>query len=81
MLCIIAYFFLEGLDTTDTYTEDNADAVLVLCLKVHARILHCLHSRNHSQLCIAVHLACFLAVDIIVHLKILNLASKLGLKL
>ena len=39
MLAIVHYFFLESLNTTDTHTEDNTDAVPVNSLKIHAAVL------------------------------------------
>ena len=78
---IIAYLILEGLDTTDTNTIDNTNAVLVLCLQVHTAVLDGLLGGNEGQLCVAVHLAGFLAVDIFVDIQVLDLTGKLCLEL
>ena len=77
---IVAHLILEGLDTADAYAEDHADAVLVLGLQVHAAVVDSLLGSNHGQLSVAVHLACLLAVQVVVHVEVLHLAGELCLK-
>ena len=80
VLTIVHHLLLESLDTADANTEDHTNAVLVDCLQIHATVFHGLNGGNHSELRIAVHLAGFLAIKVIVHIEILNLAGKLCLK-
>ena len=78
---IVAGLFFEGVDAADTYAEDNADTVLVNGLEVHAAVLDSLHGGHEGILLVEVHLAGFLAVDIVGHLEVLDFAGKLRLKL
>ena len=63
---IVLHFILESLDTTDTYTEYNANVVQVFLLKIDISILYTLHGSNHSQLGITVKLASFLTINPII---------------
>ena len=81
MCGIVAHLVLECLDTADTYTIDNTDAVLVYALQIHLAVFNSLYCRSHGELSVAVHLAGFLAVDIVVDVESLHLASELCLEL
>ena len=80
VLAIVLYLILEGLDTTNTYAVNHTNAVLVFCLQIHAAILNGLLSSNQGQLGVAVHLASFLAIQIVVYIEVLYLTSKLCLE-
>ena len=74
---IVLYFFLEGLNSTDTYAKDHTDAVFVFSLEIHLTVFDSLLGGNHGQLGIAVHLTSLLAVDKIVDIEVLHLTSEL----
>ena len=80
VLSIIGNLVLESLYTTNAHAIDNADTVLVHFIQIQSGVLHTLHSRNHGQLCVAVELACLLAVNVVIDIEVLNLASELCLK-
>ena len=80
VLAIIFHLVLESLDTTDTYAINYTNAVLVLCLQIHAAIFNGLLGSNQGQLGIAVHLASLLAIQIVVHVEVLDLTSELSLE-
>ena len=80
MSTIVLHLILESLDTTDTYTEYNANVVQVFLLKIDISILYTLHGSNHSQLGITVKLASFLTINPIIDVQAFNLASELGLE-
>ena len=77
---IIFHLVLEGLNSTNTNTKDNTNAVLVFSLQIHLTILNCLLGSNHGQLGIAVHLTRLFAVEIVVDVEVLNLTSKFCLE-
>ena len=78
---IVASFLLKGVNTTDTYTEHHADAVLVDSFEVPAAVLDSLHGSHESVLLVKVHFASLLAVDKVGSLKALHLACKLCFEL
>ena len=80
MQSVVLHLILESLYTADTHTEDNANAVLVKILGVDLAVVDSLCGSHKSQLCIAVHLAGFLTVDIFIDIKPLHLAGELGLE-
>ena len=80
MSTVVHHLLLEGLDAADAHTEHHADAVLVFLLQVPAAVLHSLLGGNEGQLRVAVHLACLLAVEVLVHVEVLHLAGERGLK-
>ena len=71
---------LESLYTTDTYTIDNTNTVLVLSLQIHAAVFYSLLGSNQRQLSVAVHLTGLFAIKIVVYVEVLYLASKLSLE-
>ena len=81
MLGIISDLVFEGLDTSDTNTEHNADAVLVNAFNIHLAVVDSLYGSCHGKLCVAVHLASFLTVDIIGGIEAFHFASELCLEL
>ena len=80
MSTVVLHLILESLDTTDTYTEYNANVVQVFLLKINFSVLYTLHGSNHSQLGITVKLASFLTINPIIDVQVFNLASELGLE-
>ena len=78
---VVANFVLKGLDASDANAEYHADAVFVCRIQVHAAVVDCLDGRDEGQLGVAVHLAGFLAVYVVVHVEPLHLAGKVGLEL
>ena len=81
MLAIIRHLVLEGLDAADAHTVDHAYALLVDGLEVNLAVFYGLLGSDDGELCVAVHLACFLAVDEIVDVQTLHLTGKLGLEI
>ena len=79
MLAIIGHFVFKSADAADAHTIDDSYAVLVFLLQIHAAVFHSLNGRDDGQLCIAVELAGFLAVNPVVDVQVFNLASKVGL--
>ena len=79
MLAIIGHFVLKSADAADAHAIDDSNAVLVFFLQIHAAVFHSLNGRDDGQLCVAVKLAGFLAVNPIVDVQVFNLASKVGL--
>ncbi len=80
MLAVVHHLVLEGLDATDADTVDDADAGLVLLLEVEPRVLDTLDGADHGQLRVAVHLAHFLAIQVVSDVEILHLTGKLRLE-
>ena len=78
MLTIVSHLFFKSLDTTDTHTKYYSDAVLVGSLKVKTTVLYTLHGGDKCELGVTVELAGLLAVNPIIDVKVLYLASKLG---
>ena len=81
VLAVVDHLIFESPDTSDTHAIDNADAVLVFGLQVHSAIFDSLDGCNHGHLRVAVNLACFLAVEIFVYVKVLDFATEMGLAL
>ena len=77
----ILHLVLKRANTSDTYTVDNTDLVLVDLLQVHATIGNSLVGCNDGQLCVTVHLAGLLAVNILCDVKVFHLTGEMSLAL
>ena len=80
MSTVVAYFIFKSLNTTDTYSINNAYACLVFLFEIHAAVFNSLLSSNDGQLCVAIHLAGLLAINVVIDVKVLHLTSKLCLE-
>ena len=80
VLAVVNHFVLEGLNTADAHTEHHSNPVLVDFLQIHAAVFHCLDGTGKRILRVTVKFACFLAVDVLVGVEALHLASKLSLE-
>ncbi len=79
---IVSGFFLKGVQTTDTGSDDNTDAIFVgVNGIVDTRITDCLLGCSESILRIQIKRACFLAVEVLFRIKVLHFTGKLGLEL
>ena len=80
---IVACFFLEGVQTTDTGSDDDADTVFIdgtFRGGLKTGISDCLTGSHKGILCIQVELTCFLAVEVLVGIKTFHFAGKLCLE-
>jgi hypothetical protein len=78
---IVFHLVLKRLDTSDTHAEYHANACLVDRVEVNLAVFHRLNGRHESQLCVAIHLAHFLAVDVFGKIEVLDFATELCLEL
>ena len=77
ILSIVASFFLERVDTTDTYTQNHTDAVFVHRFQIPSAVLDSLHGSNECILFVKVHFASLFTVDEVGSLEVFHLAGKL----
>ena len=77
---IVAGFFFECTDASDAGAEDDADTVQIFFLYVKTGIAHGLFGYRNGILRVQVHLAGFLAVDVLGCIEVLHLACKLCLE-
>ena len=77
---VVFHFVLKRLDTADTHTIDNTDTVFVFGFQIHSAVFYGLFGSNDGQLCIAVHLSCFLAVNILIDIEPLHFTGELCLE-
>ena len=74
---IVYHLVFKGLDAADAYTVNHAYTLFVEGVEVYLAVFDSLFCSDDGELCVAVHLASFLAVDIVVYVEAFNLASKL----
>ena len=77
MLSEIGHLVFKCFDTADAYAVNYANAVAVFALQVESAVFHSLHGSDDGELCIAVHLSCFFAVDIVGYVQTFYLAGEL----
>ena len=77
---IVACFFFERADTANAGTEYNTDSVQILILDIKTGVAYRLLGHGDGILGIQVHLAGFLAVDVLVGIEVLHFACELGLE-
>ena len=80
MLSVISHLILKSFDTTNTYTVNNTDTVLVKLLHVKVSVFNTLNGTNHSQLSVTIKLTRLLTVNVIIDVKVFYLTSKLCLE-
>ena len=80
MRFVVACFFLKGVKTADTGSEDNSHAVVVNALSVDAGIGNGLAGSHESILGIEVVLTHLFAVEMLGRIVVLHLTAKLGLE-
>ena len=78
---IIAGLEFKGVKTADTCCHDNADTVFIDILAVESGVGHCLTGCDYAILGVEVELTGFFAVEVLVGIKVFNLAGELCLKL
>ena len=78
--CIRPGFFFKSVYSTDSHSEDYTYTVFVHSFQIHAGIVYGHFGCSQGILGVQVHSACFFAVNVVAHIEIFHLASKLSLE-
>ena len=78
--CIVANFFFEGSDTSDTSTENNSNTILVNRFTIQTSIAYGLLGHCYSVLCVKVHLSGLFTINIFCCIEAFYFACELCLE-